>query len=250
MLLAALVLAPVTSQARYLNPGTGRFQTMDSYEGEQNDPPSIHKYLYGADDPVNRVDPSGHDSVFEFAISFFMSSVLDSLPNLAPMAETKAKEEVDKTLKIVWAETGSIIPQVLPGKPSAWENWDSKSRDNLNEARTKIAEIANRGKKAMAPPKAPTSAELKVPFVQQQWNDCKKARQAAGNRTSNDSMVQWPSDDSGKTPSKSPERMQADWPYDYTPYISYGPFRVLARQKGDPVPVSDKVYIFFYNNVP
>ena len=34
--------------------------TMDTFEGNPFDPPSLHKYLYVAGDPVNRIDPSGH----------------------------------------------------------------------------------------------------------------------------------------------------------------------------------------------
>lgn len=45
----------------YLNPDTGRFWTMDSYAGDSEDPLSLHKYLYVANNPVNMVDPSGHD---------------------------------------------------------------------------------------------------------------------------------------------------------------------------------------------
>ena len=47
----------------YLNPNTGRFWTMDSYAGDNQDPVSLHKYLYGADNPVNGIDPSGHDDL-------------------------------------------------------------------------------------------------------------------------------------------------------------------------------------------
>src|SRR5204863_6740037 len=50
-------------RARYLNPATGRFMTMDSFEGGQSDPLSLHKYLYGADNPVNSIDPSGHETL-------------------------------------------------------------------------------------------------------------------------------------------------------------------------------------------
>jgi RHS repeat-associated protein len=46
---------------RYLNTGTGRFTTMDSFEGTSTEPLSLHKYLYAHADPVNRIDPSGHE---------------------------------------------------------------------------------------------------------------------------------------------------------------------------------------------
>ena len=46
-------------RARYLNPNTGRFWSMDSYEGRQNIPSSLHKYLYCQANPVNGIDPLG-----------------------------------------------------------------------------------------------------------------------------------------------------------------------------------------------
>jgi RHS repeat-associated protein len=46
-------------RARYLNPNTGRFWTMDSAEGNSEDPLTLHKYLYCRGDPVNWADPSG-----------------------------------------------------------------------------------------------------------------------------------------------------------------------------------------------
>jgi RHS repeat-associated protein len=50
-------------RARYYKPDSGRFWTMDTYEGSQEDPLSLHKYLYGADNPVNNSDPSGNKTV-------------------------------------------------------------------------------------------------------------------------------------------------------------------------------------------
>ena len=50
------------NRARYMNPDAGRFMTMDTYEGDQEDPLSLHKYLYGEDNPVNLVDPLGRAS--------------------------------------------------------------------------------------------------------------------------------------------------------------------------------------------
>jgi hypothetical protein len=53
--------SPKPSARVYLNPNTGRFWTMDSYEGDNEDPLSLHKYLYCHGNPVNGIDPSGHD---------------------------------------------------------------------------------------------------------------------------------------------------------------------------------------------
>jgi RHS repeat-associated protein len=46
-------------RARYMNPSIGRFQTMDTYEGNVFDPSSLHKYTYCNNDPVNFVDYLG-----------------------------------------------------------------------------------------------------------------------------------------------------------------------------------------------
>jgi len=46
-------------RARYYKPDTGRFWTMDSYGGDNEDPLSLHKYLYCQGSPINGVDPSG-----------------------------------------------------------------------------------------------------------------------------------------------------------------------------------------------
>ncbi|MGH7947566.1 MAG: RHS repeat-associated core domain-containing protein [Opitutaceae bacterium] len=53
------------NRARYLNADSGRFWSMDSYEGSSSDPMSLHKYLYAHADPVGMIDPSGHISIIE-----------------------------------------------------------------------------------------------------------------------------------------------------------------------------------------
>jgi len=52
-------------RARYYNPLTGRFMSRDPNEGNIRIPATLHKYLYASGDPVNRVDPSGRDDLFE-----------------------------------------------------------------------------------------------------------------------------------------------------------------------------------------
>jgi RHS repeat-associated protein len=54
-------------RARYMDPSSGRFLSMDGYEGNVFDPGSLHKYLYGRNQPVDRIDPSGHLSALAIA---------------------------------------------------------------------------------------------------------------------------------------------------------------------------------------
>jgi RHS repeat-associated protein len=46
-------------RSRYMNPNTGRFWTMDLFEGSQIFPISLHKYLYCEVNPICLTDPSG-----------------------------------------------------------------------------------------------------------------------------------------------------------------------------------------------
>src|SRR3984957_3950575 len=109
--------------ARYYQPNTGRFWTSDTYEGDQKDPLSLHKYLYGADNPINRIDPSGHDDIGDFLDSF-----LDSIGfsfSIGQLLTPLAAELDDHATQVLWAETGSVYPGLKQGSTkSSYENWD------------------------------------------------------------------------------------------------------------------------------
>jgi RHS repeat-associated protein len=70
------------NRARYLNTSTGRFWSMDTDEGDDTDPLSLHKYLYTEGDPVDGVDPSGNDDLAEITAGFSVSETLDAMPQL------------------------------------------------------------------------------------------------------------------------------------------------------------------------
>jgi RHS repeat-associated protein len=53
-------------RARWMDPTVGRFVSRDTYSGTLTDPISLHPYLYTEDDPINRTDPSGQDSLNDF----------------------------------------------------------------------------------------------------------------------------------------------------------------------------------------
>jgi RHS repeat-associated protein len=63
-------------RARYQNTQTGRFWTMDEWEGKNCDPISLHKYLYTGDDPVNFIDPTGFEfTIFGFQVGNFIQGI-------------------------------------------------------------------------------------------------------------------------------------------------------------------------------
>jgi RHS repeat-associated protein len=53
-------LMPLGNGERYYSPGSGRFIQQDSMTGRLDIPPSLNRYAYAHDSPVNHTDPTGH----------------------------------------------------------------------------------------------------------------------------------------------------------------------------------------------
>jgi len=51
------------NRARYYDQRQGRFWSMDTYEGRDDQPISLHKYTYANLNPTNFRDPSGHEVI-------------------------------------------------------------------------------------------------------------------------------------------------------------------------------------------
>ncbi|MBO5087386.1 MAG: RHS repeat-associated core domain-containing protein, partial [Lachnospiraceae bacterium] len=63
-------------RARYMNPSTGTFISMDSYQGSIYDPVTLHKYLYANANPVMYTDPSGYSSLKENLVIVGIAGVI------------------------------------------------------------------------------------------------------------------------------------------------------------------------------
>jgi len=50
------------AKARYFDPQLGRFLTQDSYLGQIDNPPSLHRYFYGHENPTTYLDADGHSA--------------------------------------------------------------------------------------------------------------------------------------------------------------------------------------------
>ena len=48
-------------RARYYQPEVGRFITKDPWTGDVQQPASLNRYVYVTANPINRIDPTGHD---------------------------------------------------------------------------------------------------------------------------------------------------------------------------------------------
>jgi RHS repeat-associated protein len=74
------------NRARWMDPRVGRFLGMDPLAADRFDPPTLHRYLYVRDDPVNLLDPSGLREgglvSLTMALSFMMTLAAIHLPRL------------------------------------------------------------------------------------------------------------------------------------------------------------------------
>ena len=63
-------------RARYMDPLTGTFTSMDTYGGSLSDPMSLHKYMFANSNPVMNCDPSGHYTLTEQQTTVAIQAIL------------------------------------------------------------------------------------------------------------------------------------------------------------------------------
>jgi hypothetical protein len=74
-----------------LNPEIGRFVSTDPFEGIQNDPVSLHAYLYVANNPVRFTDPSGLMSFGEVMTAMGLDKKLREMDFVRKVRATRRK---------------------------------------------------------------------------------------------------------------------------------------------------------------
>ncbi len=96
-------------RARYMNPSTGTFISMDSYQGSIYNPVSLHKYLYANANPVMYTDPSGYFSLAECSVATNIQSTLNSIHQITALTKIIKWADAMCTVYDVAMEIRSII---------------------------------------------------------------------------------------------------------------------------------------------
>jgi hypothetical protein len=73
-------------RARYYGPTEGRFISRDPFSGIDEDPTSLHRYLYGAVDPVNNIDPSGEETIVGLMMATGIGNMLRAIKSEVDVA--------------------------------------------------------------------------------------------------------------------------------------------------------------------
>jgi len=120
------------NRARYLNTSTGRFWTMDTYEGDDNDPLSLHKYLYANGNAVDNI-PRGNE--VDELVGAAIGTVLDVIAPINPLPTITAASRAATTVSprgmrfTEYEETGKTTPDRFayddegPGKGKCTIGW-------------------------------------------------------------------------------------------------------------------------------
>ena len=94
------------NRARYYDQNIGRFNRMDPYAGNTQDPQSLHKYLYVHANPINNIDPTGN---MEFSLTgmFTVAMITGTITGIMAGAITAIKggtvrQVIDASTRWFW----------------------------------------------------------------------------------------------------------------------------------------------------
>jgi len=62
-----------------MDPRVGRFVSVDPFDGDQNIPVSLHRYLYANQSPISMSDPTGKMTLVEVSIAITISGILSTI---------------------------------------------------------------------------------------------------------------------------------------------------------------------------
>ena len=148
-------------RARYMNPSTGTFITMDEYAGSVFDPVSLHKYLYANASSVMFSDPSGYNSLADVETSSAGMAIVSEAYSSACMTAARAGARIlallrtSITISVMTAPfffplasaLGDICGGLLDGTGSSASICDDVRDNVVDDALSKADDKTKRKKK-------------------------------------------------------------------------------------------------------
>lgn len=109
-------------QSRYYNPETGRFLTRDTFEGFEEEPLSLNKYIYTQNNPINNIDPDGNHPVLIAVARYVAKAVFWALVQTMVYMTYKYARYGQRWSFSVFVSTykWNFLGNLLPG---VWKSW-------------------------------------------------------------------------------------------------------------------------------
>jgi RHS repeat-associated protein len=131
-------------RARYYNQVIGRFWTTDPVEGVACTPLTYNPYIYGIDDPVDNVDPTGQQAIIEYLLLYHWIQGFQVHPRLklpCPLSPVKGSNPKGSgtAAYFVCCRKGSLA--VCEGPAHSSDPWVDKCR--LDHERQHLNDFAN-----------------------------------------------------------------------------------------------------------
>ncbi|UXI68067.1 RHS repeat-associated core domain-containing protein [Tahibacter amnicola] len=136
-------------RARYMDPVAGRFTQQDSFAGVNQDPASLHKYVYVQNSPIVSTDPSGNLSLTETTVASNLRNVLASMQaegGLVAIDVMMNRGEFDPAAYLATAGIMFAAARHLPGwlkraRPCAANSFDADTLVETMDGLTPISDI-------------------------------------------------------------------------------------------------------------
>ena len=103
-------------RARYYDQNNGRFNRMDPFAGNMQDPQSLHKYLYCHANPINNIDPTGKFSFVELlTVAAIVGGILAATAGLVTAFNKESTVEDVVWAQVKWFIIGFLISAAIYG---------------------------------------------------------------------------------------------------------------------------------------
>jgi RHS repeat-associated protein len=128
----------IYSRARYYQPSTGTFTTLDPYIGNPQSPLSLHKYLYAHANPVNGKDPSGWAAAFTPDEGRMVHAMIWSIYAAEHPMDNIHKYESPARLGQPGSDSWNLKPDILNHSQKIWAEIKPNTPDGYSKGLDKL----------------------------------------------------------------------------------------------------------------